>query len=380
MKYSDHHNKYLYIANDQSKLPLDMLYSLFKSQIKTLQFNDYQSYILESMDDIMGFTFQPGKAKLINTSVKGWFNFNTYKSYKPKSESIESDISIWIEFLKRLFPDDEERNVVCQYLAHMIQKPAERPSWHLLLTSDTGTGKGYLFSRILQPLLMGQVYQASSYSEITRTHSVAFDGTLLLMLDDPKSMQESTMTQIKSKLSEAQVSIERKYEQARIQRIFTRVILASNEFRPLKLEQNERRWFAPTYINHKQDTKETQSFIEKMDLWLSKGGIDAVYNWLNSFSLEGFNSKHIYQTATLKTMIEQSVPVVVDELKDWLETNNVFKWEDLRNQFNHVADNLLKKYLTEFSYTLSRPEKNKVKYRVWHPIGMDIQEVKNTFF
>jgi hypothetical protein len=227
IKYSDHHNSYLYIANDQSKLPLEMLRSLFKSQIKTLKFDDYESYILESMDDIVGFTFHPENAKLINTSIKGLFNFNTYKSYQPKSESIESDISIWIEFLKRLFPDDEERNVVCQYLAHMIQKPAERPSWHLLLTSDTGTGKGYLFSKILLPLLMGQVYQASSYSEITRTHSVAFDGTMLLMLDDPKSMQESTMTQIKSKLSEAHVSIERKYEQARIQRIFTRVILAS---------------------------------------------------------------------------------------------------------------------------------------------------------
>jgi len=260
----------------------------------------------------------------------------------------------------------------------MFQKPSERPSYHLLLTSNTGTGKGFLFSDILTPLLCGQVSHVSSFAEVTAKHSTCFDSTLLLMLDDPKSMSQSTMTKIKSKLSETFISVERKYEPAAMQKVFTRVILATNELRPLKLEANERRWFAPNYMNHLINNKETQTFIAMLAEWLDNGGLDAVHRWFMSYSVEGFNHKSIYQTTTLKGMIENSIPVLVDELKEWLETNLVFTWSDLKLEFT-AADDLLKKYLVELGYCKKRITVKEQTPTLWFLAGTSNDKVREIY-
>jgi hypothetical protein len=198
------------------------------------------------------------------------------------------------------------------------------------------------------------------------------------MLDDPKAKSECTMTKIKSKLSETYISVERKYEAAAMQKVFTRVVLASNEKRPLKLDINERRWFAPIYMQHLISPEETQSFIAKLAEWLNDGGLDAVHNWLMTYNLENFNHKSIYQTQTLKVMIKNSTPVIVDELKDWLETNIVFTWSELQEIFG-APNNLLRKYLVELDYQQSRPIIKGHKLRIWHPISLALPDVKASY-
>jgi adenosyl cobinamide kinase/adenosyl cobinamide phosphate guanylyltransferase len=198
------------------------------------------------------------------------------------------------------------------------------------------------------------------------------------MLDDATSMAHSTMTKKKSKLSETYISVERKHEQASMQKVYTRVILATNELRPLRLEANERRWFAPTYMKHRVDDTETQAFIAKLVVWLDDGGLDAVHEWFMSYSLEGFNHKSIYQTPTLKSMIENSVPVLVDQLKEWLEVNAVFTWSELKEKFN-AADDLLKKYLVELGMVKKRLVIEGRTLTLWFRNGLNNREVRDLY-
>jgi hypothetical protein len=376
-QYTDDKNNYLYSIKDKIKMPVEMLRSLYNKEVGDSNYHNNKNYILASLDNVVGFNFIPNGTRLIPTAINGLVKLNTYKSYSAATSG-NDEMTIWVDYLNRLFPCSKEQEVVVQYLAHMFQKPYERPSWHLLLTSDTGTGKGFLFSDILTPLLCRQVSQVSSYSEVTAKHSTCFDSTMLLMLDDPKSKSESTMTKIKSKLSETYISVERKYEAAAMQKVFTRVVLASNEKRPLKLDNNERRWFAPNYMKHRISTEETQAFIAKLAEWLDDGGLDAVHHWFMSYSLDDFNHKRIHQTYTLKGMIENSIPVLVDDLTDWLETNTVFTWTELQVIFD-APNNLLKRYLVELNYQQSRPTIKGHKLRIWHPNSLSLPEAKASY-
>ncbi|PMY01952.1 hypothetical protein C1X54_35475, partial [Pseudomonas sp. GW460-13] len=94
---------------------------------------------------------------------------NTYRQFEPITERADVHPD-FLEFLERLFPDAAERHTAIQWLAHAFQKPEERPSWHLLLISESGTGKGYLFNEILAPLLL-HTSIAPSFSKVTAQFS-----------------------------------------------------------------------------------------------------------------------------------------------------------------------------------------------------------------
>jgi len=377
-QFTDDKNNCLYSIKDKDKMNLDVLRTLYNKEVGDSGYIDNRDYILASLDNVVGFDFVPNGARTIPKAIDGLVKLNTYKSYSPTTSG-NDDLTIWLEYLDRLFPDNQERKVVIQYLAHMFQRPNQRPSWHLLFTSDTGTGKGFLFSEVLTPLLMNQTSQVSSFSDVTTKHSPCFDGTMLLMLDDATSMSRSTMTKIKSKLSETSIAIERKHMQSSMQRVYTRVILATQELRPLKLEANERRWFAPAYMNHRVDLQETQVFISKLAEWLDDGGLDGVHKWLMAYDLEGFNHKNIYHTPTLKSMIENSVPVLVDELKEWLEVNVVFTWSELKDEFSAGADDLLKKYLVELGMVKKRMVIKGYSLTLWFANGLNNKEVRDLY-
>ena len=296
---------------------------------------------------VIGTAFKPN-APLHIPQPSGLTRLNVYKSYEPTSTTISSITGTPFEtFMFRLFPEPEERHIVTQWLAHMFQRPEERPSWHLLLTSDTGTGKGFLFHSILTPLLCKQTKLINSFKRLTGQFSGILAESMLVMLDDAKSKSDATMTELKSILSESHVVLEKKYEAERTVEIFSRIIFASNEYRPLRLDPDERRWYVPRRIEHSESRAETQSLIDSLEDWLDAGGLDVVYNYFMSYSLDGFHHKRIHQTETLKGMIGASQSVLEEALDVWLEGQLAFTPATLYKAFDDEPKDLIKSKLTE---------------------------------
>lgn len=295
---------------------------------------------------VIGTAFKPN-APLHIPQPSGLTRLNTFKAYEPTSTQISSVTGTPFEtFMSRLFPEPEERHIVTQWLAHMFQRPEERPSWHLLLTSDTGTGKGFLFHSILTPLLCKQTKLINSFKRLTGQFSGILGGSMLVMLDDAKSKSDATMTELKSILSESHVVLEKKYEEERTVEIFSRIIFASNEYRPLRLDADERRWYVPRRIEHSGSREDTQCLIDSLEDWLDAGGLDAVYNYFMSYSLDGFHHKRIHQTEALKDMIGASQSVLEEALDVWLEGRLAFAPATLYSAFDEPKD-LIKSKLTE---------------------------------
>lgn len=370
--YLDRQGEYLYYPSSNSKVNISQFHRMFMRNCPTLKYDDWGNYAKACLPCIIGKTFEPNKPKLSPLDEDPTiFYLNTYKSHKSTTDNAIPD-ALWFEFLERLFPVESERVMVINWLAHIFQYPEKRPSWHLLITSAQGTGKGFLFKDVLTPLLEHQTSLCADYSSFMNQFSTALNGTLLCLLDDPKTHSDSTQTKLKSKLSEECQLIEEKYEQAGMKNVFTRIILSSNEIRPLMLDDGERRWYAPQKIEHKIDREESQQFITKVSKYLETGGLDVVYNWFMVQDLSDFNHKYCPTTDKLRQMIENSIPMLQLEIEEWLEDHKTFHWEDLKVKFPHENDNLLKKYLTELNYQRRRPTIEGKKITYWCADTVDL--------
>jgi hypothetical protein len=214
-----------------------------------------------------------------------------------------------------MFPDHDERHTFTQYLAHMFQQPEVRPSWHPMLLSETGTGKGFLFNSILTPLLCKQTMLVKKYSELVGRFANAMDGTILVQLDDCKSGRADTQTQLKSLMTEERVLLEQKGLAAGMVTTYTRFILASNEEVPLNIDDTDRRWWIPKRLGYSQGLSGDEGRKERVrnviqplsDDLKHEGALEGIHDYFMRYPLDGFNPKSAPMTETLREQIEKSV-------------------------------------------------------------------------
>lgn len=333
-----------------------------------------QTELKDTLKTITEQVFKPKQPELYPNSLG--YTHNTYKQYEATPTG-DADLSLWIEFLNRLFPDKEERTAITQFLAHMFQYPEERPTFAVMLTSDSGTGKGFLYSKILRPLVMNQCSQVSTYQSFLCQHTMCMKDSLLVMLDDPKSDHPATMTKLKSRISESTFLLEEKGIDQRTISVYPRILLASNEIAPIKLEESDkRRWFAPSFIRHKESKEETAEFTKRLSESLD---LDAIYNWFMGVSLDGFDPYMPPETETIRDMVDDQQSDVHLAVQEFVAENPVFQWEEILFAVNEGSSQEIKSALTVLGYALSRPTVEGKKLSIWHHCSLPKAEAKSRY-
>ena len=249
--------------------------------------------------------------------------FRTWRSDKPPA----ADLTLWLEYLARLFPDQADRDTVSAYMAHMFQHPEQRPSWHIVMPSDTGTGKGFLFNQILSPLLMHQTTLYSNYGTLTGVHNDAMARTILILFDDPPPARRNMADRLKSIQTEPMIEINRKYEQPRKVATYTRFFTFSNSESPIEVEANDRRHYCTHYIRHRANREETAEFIARLADWLAVGGLEAVHAWLMAYPLESFNPYRPPFSLALERMKQASITEEQNEAEIFTGENPAFAFQ-----------------------------------------------------
>lgn len=369
---------------DNSLLPMSFLMHDFDSWLqKTRKTCAYRSvqYMTRFLKHVIGTKFVPIDLPYFTSNESGCHWVNTYTKYKPTTSG--SDVSpLLLDFWERLWPIAAERHTALQWISHMFQRPEERPSWHLMLPSVAGVGKGFLVQDILHPQLKHTTV-IGTFSKLTSQFSTVIEDNLLILLDDCKAKTEAMQTTLKSLLSEERAYVERKRQQGGMVNTYARFILASNEARPLHLDEEERRWFVCSRLKHRANPAETQQFIQKLSDWLVlPGSQDKVYNWFMEYDLTGFNPKHVEQSITLKSIIDLSKNVHEEFIIDYIAENKVFSRSDLMTAFSsdglsRPSDAHVTYLLTKAKYTSKQLRLSPdFKLRLWYPNGMNIDEIR----
>ncbi|MDQ1224202.1 hypothetical protein QE443_000363 [Pantoea ananatis] len=307
---------------------------------------------------------------------------NTYRTFTPDAPAA-SDLSLWLEYLARAFPNDVDRTAVCSWLAHIFQRPEQRPTWHLVIPSDTGTGKGFLFHSILSPLLAHQTKHYSSYGQLTEKHNESLSDNLIVLFDDPPQATKRVAESLKSIQTEPYVDIRPLYETARKVRTYTRFMTFSNNDHPIDVEENDRRHYVTNRMEHHTDRAETAAFIATLSDWLKAGGLEAIHGWFMAYDLTHFNPYAPPHSEALERLKEASISPCHHQATEFTEKRQVFSFELFQQECSLLeSTRSATEWLKSNGYTSGRifkngpykDVKNAPKGALWYPVSVDKTE------
>ncbi|MGJ7553345.1 primase-helicase family protein [Variovorax sp. RB3P1] len=228
-----------------------------------------------------GVEFAPGN---------GNDNFlNLWKGWKVLS--VKGQTTLFEQLIAALCNDDAACvEYMYNYLAHLVQKPEEKPEVAIVMKGAQGIGKGSLMK------LLGSY--TDNYKHLSSTQSLVgqFSGHLIdafiVFADEAVWGGDKTAEgRLKAMISEPTMSIVAKGKDEIYVRSYCRLFVASNEDWVVPVGEGDRRYFvldcSPRYKGHTQPGQ----FFDLFNKWMDNGGKEAVFHFLMNRDISNFNPK-----------------------------------------------------------------------------------------
>lgn len=245
--------------------------------------------LLNKLPIVFAEDFRPGDhRRIMENGCNRLLNMWTGPDIRPSGKAVfRRDAGPFIEFLQRLFPIDEERYYFRDWLAHAVRYPGQRINATVLLRSEHGVGKGFLAETLLPGLLGKSSVGTVALGDVAGQFNDALVGKTLILIDEVYKNPESTVNTLKSIQGNKTITLRRKHIPDTTVDNFLNFIMSSNDYFPLPLEREDRRFWVPAFIKHRESQKETMLFINTiLKPWLlDQGGMQIVRDLLETVDL-----------------------------------------------------------------------------------------------
>jgi hypothetical protein len=210
--------------------------------------------------------------------------------WRPHAVSpVEGNYEIIADFMFEVLCAGDEANYqwFASFLAHMIQKPWDKPTVAIILLGGQGVGKGMLY-QLLLAIWRYTMLQVHDIEEVVGQFTGALERTYGLWMDealfthDRKSMQK-----LKAVISEKQLRINEKFQPRRTIISHHRIFAASNNEHFGNIDGDDRRFFILRVSDcHQQD----HAYFAKYLAALHDGAsVPAFVHALLNFNINSFN-------------------------------------------------------------------------------------------
>jgi hypothetical protein len=154
------------------------------------------------------------------------------------------DCSVIMEYLRDVICSADRRlfAYLIRYLAHMLQKPEEKPGIMIVLLGGQGTGKGSFF-RLKRAIWRHTTLQVSDVAHVIGNFNAAIERNYVICMDEALfSGDRKALDRLKSMVTEPTVTIEQKYQPRRTIVSYHRFFAASNHKHFAQVEADDRRF------------------------------------------------------------------------------------------------------------------------------------------
>jgi hypothetical protein len=191
--------------------------------------------------------------------------------------------------------DRRHFSFLLRYLAHMLQRPEEKPGVMLVLLGKQGTGKGAFF-QLLERIWSRSVYRVDDVDRGLGRFNAGLGQAYVVVLDEALFVGDRRgQDRMKSMITEPYISIEEKHQPLRVIRSFHRFIAASNHEHFAQVDDDDRRNFILRVSSrYKQNEEYFTRLFEQIN---SDDAVAAFMYALLSVDLNGFNSRQAPKTA-----------------------------------------------------------------------------------
>ena len=204
--------------------------------------------------------------------------------------------------------DEEVFRYLLNWLAHMLQRPEEKPGVMIILLGGQGTGKGtfgHLSYRMLGELYLG----VSDLRHVFGKHNDVLERIYLIFFDE-FSGNAKIADALKSLVTETHVAVEPKNQPVRQIQSFHRLILASNAGHVKHTDRDDRRDFVLRVSDrHQGDAAYWNALYAEID----GDGTAAFMHELLQRNISGVN---IRQRPITKALQEQKL-LSLDAIGEW---------------------------------------------------------------
>lgn len=230
----------------------------------------------------------------------------------------KGDPQPWLDFLRYMFPNEEERTQVERWCATLIARPDIRMEYGLLLVSETqGIGKTTLGAKILAPLVGDHNVGFPSEDDITNSQ---FNGwiankRLVIVGEIYSGHSWKAYNRLKSYITDKDIDFNQKYMRPYRVENWVHIVACSNSRKALKMEEKDRRWFYPTVAEVAWTRQKFVAFNE----WIQSGGLQIIRYWAENHKNYVMPGERAPMTDLKKQMIADSRSEAQQELADLCE-------------------------------------------------------------
>jgi len=223
-----------------------------------------------------------------------------YNIWRPSGVTpCSGNVDWFLNHMAYLVPDEHERGLVFDYLAHLIQRPQEKIHFALVMRGTQGTGKSAIGELMMRIIGKSNVTKPSN-DELLQSWNRWQEGAQLAIIEELMTMGRLEVTnRLKPLITEPTLRIQEKYQTTYTIDNCLNLLCFTNHRDALKIEEGDRRWF----IIFSPATPLDHGYYCTLFEHINGEGPSHVAHWLMTRDLSGFDAKgHAPATAAKDQM------------------------------------------------------------------------------
>ena len=262
--------------------------------------------------------------------------FNTFQGFG--CQPVAGNVLLILNHIHEILcgSDSVASNYFLHWLAHIFQKPEEKPSVAILMKSAEGTGKGTLY-KLLKKILGSNANQVNGHYQLTGRFNSVIAGKLLIFGDEVDLTSKAVFDKAKGIISEPTISLELKGIDAEPIPNFARFIFAGNHGQILRAGTRERRFLVIEPSSKKVDDKK---YFSELNALIDGDGASYFLEHLMQIDISSFNP---YKAPVTKGLIEEKLSSLVPTLSFFHE--ELHKEKPFNNAARLYANDLISLYM-----------------------------------
>lgn len=217
---------------------------------------------------------------------------NTYIPIHPEAK--HGDVSLWIDFLNRILPNQSDQKILCDYLAHCIKYPGHKIPWAILLQGAEGIGKSVFFE--IMKYCLGNMYiykpKAPELVSSGSKFNAWMRGKLCIIVDEIKIDERRELIEIlKPMITDALIEIQGKGVDQEMEDNVANWIFFSNYKDAIPINKNGRRYAvlfsAIQTLLDLANAGMDDAYFNRLFKWLEReGGLQAMNYYFLNYPIE----------------------------------------------------------------------------------------------
>jgi hypothetical protein len=365
--------------------------------------NKLPKEIVKELPHVVGNSFKPDASSgRVFKDLHGDIVLNSYRPFHPEKPanylSCKEKLDAYFDFLFR--NNAQDKKIVKQFLAHIIQKPLSRPQYGVICRGQPGCGKSTYLQLVKAAFGGKHVYDHDQIGPVFQRFSSILPDNIIVAFDDVKKFPKDFEDQLKLTVTRTSYTVETKGEQALVEHsVYARMFALSNDRRPFLLSPECRRWYVTEFIEHSVDAETSKRYLQEFAaFYMDKDNWAGIYHYFKELDICDFDPIIRLETPARAELIALSTSCADSAIKEFLggysedsedaegrlitvvrEKKEVFHINALHKHFESVGLPLLlsdqiKLKLPEFGYESKRRVVSNLvnggkQIDLWQPVG-----------